>query len=314
MFINITRHRKRSDGVMIVLLSLTAVSGCSTPGASDTLSDSTTTEAASSQIESNDGIGSPLQAKARQVNDISTAAVIAQATKCMAESGFEFRHPFDTEPPLSFVSVVPWHPQTVQSWLHPDAELFDRAPSTSAPATTPEYSQKLWGNHLGSWEADTENSVAYQGQLLGGEIYDGCFPTAQTEIIGGGEPSKMFVVEEILDLFDSVELEAFSALVADREFLDGVQAWEACMASGGYRILQDAEATFFTADPLSANQEDAAVARYNECLTESKLTEIGDRLYPTYREAATARLIGDGSEFEAELDAVAERSNDVLSN
>lgn len=323
---NLTRsssRRRSRDRTAILIVSALAVgaAGCSSSADRVAKSDGTARNTAGSEAEATGaaGLGESdtdqdlvdiLRRKALQVDAVARGAIDRQAGSCMADAGFDYAWPF---PPRTDPITPPqvWRSQTAESWLHSDAGITESQATTAPPATTPEYSQALYGNYVETWEAETETSNPFAGEVLGGDIYDGCLPTAQADIIGDGDPKKTWRLDEILSLLEDVEWQTFDMILADPEFVEATAAWNSCMEANGYPIDVAEAATFVPAQPLKPAEESDAVRSYNECLTQTKLTDIGDRLYPIAREQAEAQLIGDARELEAELDSIASRANEI---
>ena len=143
------------------------------------------------------------------------------------------------------------------------------------PEGTPEFAA-LYGNIVGSWVAPD----APDGFGVGGDIYDGCLPTAQTRIIGNGDPKAAFRINDYTYRLQDVLNPAIRYVTKSPDFIAAQSAWVQCMNEAGFDVadLVDPAASAWTS-PRPSPAEIAMATADAACKTSTGIRELGDRLF-----------------------------------
>lgn len=200
---------------------------------------------------------------------------------------------------------------TAAGYLRPN-DQSDSAQDPGLVTGTPA-NDALYGKVIGTWEADP--AQVKPGFAVGGDIYDGCLPQAQTEILGGGDPIAAYRITDYDYQLQAVVVPALRHVQAADDYVAAAESWIACMGQGGYDVTGPADPLALTwpnPRPTSAEVEMASVDA--ACKVSSGLADVGNRLF---NDEITNWLIANPeapAEIESYVSDVLERSEAVLRN
>jgi hypothetical protein len=195
------------------------------------------------------------------VKPLVTQALAADVQKCLSPLGYTYLAP----PPAEAAGPA----SRRRLWDLPDSETAGVAgyggvlaadPAAVDDQLDPGYEQALMGQVVGEW-ADPD-PPDYAGAPVGGEIYDGCLPTARTHVVGGDDPARAFLDNDLYYQIESLERLASDGLVASESWGELEGSWLKCMKDRGFifKSLSDPLGLFAESDPPSAQEIATAVA------------------------------------------------------
>jgi hypothetical protein len=253
-----------------------------------------------------------------EVRDQANRAIDIAVQRCMAERGFEY-----DPPPRESTETTSNGSRFARAWNSPAPEeaatlgYLPSYPSDGAvlePETlTPaEYERALIGAVIGSWEVDDPSSVP-PGGVLGGELFDGCLPVAQGDIIGAGDQRRSFVLNDLGYWLQRLASDATAAVFASEQWSSLAQRWQRCMAETGYPFSEVREPIAVDwPSPRPGPDEIATAVADASCKQQTAMPSAGDAAFGAafdqLLEVENAQL----DDFERTLDGVVERTADVL--
>ncbi len=168
--------------------------------------------------------------------------------------------------------------------------------------------QALYGEIVGQWETDPDSPIC-AGSPAGGDIYDGCLPAAQTEILGGGDPSRAFSLTDFGYRLKSLSSEAEIRVVTSQEWLDREQLWSQCMSEMGFSYIDIRAAVGQVwPTPRPSTRELQTAQADAGCRTTAGIYDFAPVAYARYLEASTEQRAAELAAMSAELDAITARS------
>lgn len=210
---------------------------------------------------------------------ISFAAIDQETQRCMIQKGVD-----DVATPTFLLSDI--QPGDDLVWRFPTEQqtgssgyLRNTAPDLNTvgppPEGTPEYAA-LYGNIVGTWV----NPDAPDGFGVEGDIYDGCLPTAQTRIIGDGDPKAAFRINDYNYRLQGVVFPAIRYVTSSPDFEAAQEVWVQCMSDAGFDVsdLADPAARSWSS-PRPSAAEIATATADAACKGSTGIRELGDRLF-----------------------------------
>jgi hypothetical protein len=211
---------------------------------------------------------------------IAFVALDHEIQECMNLKGFD-------DVPTPMFLGADFHPSSDDLvWRFPTDERaattgYARA-STSTPITVgepPEGSQEfaaLYGNIVGSWS----NPDVPAGFAAEGDIYDGCLPTAQTRIVGNGDPALSWRINDYIIELQGVLNPAINVVTTAPEFVAAQEVWIGCMNDAGFDVTAPSDPIAgHWADPRPSPAETAMATTDASCKDSSGVRAIGDRIF-----------------------------------
>ena len=217
--------------------------------------------------------------------DVSYRAMVNAVTKCMLDQGYTYQSVPD-----------PWDGFTAELTSHPWNSPTQRTASTRGylqprqgdPVANPDgdtgfgtqaYQHALYGDVVDNWEAPP-GVTAPDGFAVGGPVMDGCRPSAQTQIIGDGDPRAASRIGDYFGQMQIVEVRASMEITATPEYGQMVTMWAACMGDHGYHFtdLDQPRRKVWTGRRPGA-EELATATQDASCKSEVGLTQFGDQLF-----------------------------------
>ena len=211
---------------------------------------------------------------------ISFDAIDREVQQCMNQKGFD-----DVPTPTFLLSDIQprgdnlvWRlPTEQQAGL--TGYLRVSAPNLNTveppPEGTPEYAA-LYGNIVGTWVYPE----APDGFGVEGSTYDGCLPTAQTRIIGNGDPKAAFRINDYGLRLQLVLSLARQFVTTSPDFVAAQTAWVQCMNDAGFDVtdLADPAARSWSSPRPSPAEIEMATADA-ACKASTGLRDLGDRVF-----------------------------------
>jgi hypothetical protein len=250
-------------------------------------------------------------------SDLAQQAVDRRVQACMASFGYEYL----AEPPATGVGQANL---PARIWDLPQPELaptngylvpgVDDAPELPPePETSAEYDSALWGKIVGQWE--DSDPPEYAGAPVGGDIYDGCLPTARTAIVGDGQPEQLYLDHDLAYRLNSLVSEASDRLFADPTWLELEAEWVSCMRTSGYvydSLFGPASADWGRDRPSTVERETAIADA--ACKKRLDLAARADALYEETLRALMDEREGELIEIAAAIDGLQYRATVALDN
>ncbi len=247
-----------------------------------------------------------------ETSRLANDAVMEQTDECMTAAGFEFERAQQTD--FSVASIE----QLYRPWSSPDvstAAEFGYQPAAEMPANllppdpqrSGDYETAIYGVETGTWELAPDDQV-FDQQALSGPILDGCFPTAQREIIGGGEPSKSFFINDTSYFLQSINNTA-ARTVLESDAIEALQPeWSDCMEQSGYTYTEFTEVPRNFVGTNDPDDFELAVATTDaQCRDTTGIADLGDQLFDVAASAGIETRQDAMSFITTELDALGRR-------
>lgn len=245
-----------------------------------------------------------LWAELKETKALADAAVEVETNRCLEGSGFVYHTPAW---PIEFRTGTigtPWR-------FSDDAEsetLSTEAASSSAEddSLEPAFAQLLYGNVVGEWQRDLGDTPVEFAQAAGGEIYDGCLPIAQRNIIGGGEQERSFQLVDFAYLLTGIERLAISSVLTSDEYQRAHERWQTCIEELGYSIVRfEPDNSVLTQPPPLTTSEIGAA---DDCSNQVGLATTGDELLSTEIQSVWDSQLGFIEELRTSLGEVEARA------
>ena len=210
---------------------------------------------------------------------VSFDAIDREVQQCMHQKGF------DNVPTPTFLLANFHQSGDNLAWRFPTDQQaastgYQRATDTlitvgEPPDGTPEFAA-LYGNIIGTWVYPN----APDGFSVEGDIYDGCLPTAQTRIIGNGDPKATFRINDYTYRLQDVLNPAIRYVTKSPDFIAAQAAWVQCMSDGGFDVsdLADPAARSWSS-PRPSAAEIATATADAACKGSTGIQDLGDRLF-----------------------------------
>lgn len=213
--------------------------------------------------------------------DLAFDAIDTETQECLRARGIDSiaTPTFPLLAPRVTPNDLPWNMPNQQPSFDGYAKPEDRSfTEVVPPAEGSEAFAALYGRVVGTWFTDDPDPQP--GSFVEGPIYDGCFPTAQTQIIGGGDPASAFNLSDAAIRLNNASILFINEVTADPQYQIAVADWAACMRQNGVDASAPEELASRdwgrqrpTADEITTATTDA------ECRQTSRLLEVGNQLF-----------------------------------
>jgi hypothetical protein len=246
----------------------------------------------------------------RQADSLVTRAVAIETNRCMLLAGFSFPIPSP-----SGSEQIP----TVEVWEYPNQDdgtadgYVNLAVLTSSEQpvevdVSASYQAVLNGKVVGEWSADP-NKDLLPGAPSSGEIYDGCFPSSLTHVVGDGHPDRAFDLDVLSGVLQQIRIDATAQVFASSEWQAAEAEWRSCMSEAGYSYSTITEPIGTSwPQPRPGRLEKTTATADWECKKSLTIPDLGATLLE--REYAAAGLASEVElgEISQQLKVIAERA------
>ena len=250
-----------------------------------------------------------------ETHDIAVRAVRKQTAECAAAAGYtgEIIDPRLWEfQPLSN-TAAPWLYPTLDNarkWGYTPGS--DLAVGATEPLIDPVAERILYGNNSGEWNLTPEEAAnAFTGQSIGGPLFDGCLPTAFTEIVGGGDYRAGYLLDDARALVESTLAESATAVTTAPEWLEVERRWVDCMSERGIETSGMAAQRAKSWNPPFTDQERREATADVECMQSVGAIAVGEQLLA--KTTPPDKYLGLIEDFDTQLQQIRQRAQSVLS-
>ena len=257
-----------------------------------------------------------LRAVLVRASALAESAVNKAVAACMALVGYTYVVPSGVRDPLvaEALSLRLWdrpQPARAATYGYLIPELSDIAELTPEPVLDPGYEAALNGKIVGSWE-DTDPPL-YAGAPMSGDVYDGCLPSARTQVVGEGRPERLFLDHDLKFHLDSFVYDATSRLYSSNGWQELDEEWAACMREKGFEYSG-------VADPLSFDWGDARPSAIEmatavadaECKAAVAYQDRASSLYASTVATHVSENEAEVLEISDSIDALRQRAEQAL--
>jgi hypothetical protein len=252
--------------------------------------------------------------------DVSYRAMVKAVTECMLDQGYTYQSVPDPVTGMAdYLTTHEWNAPTLEvaaarGYLRPGEGIPVENPDGDTGFGTSAYQHALYGNVVDDWELPP-GETARPGFAVGGPIMDGCRPTAQIQINGGGNPAIAFRIVDYFDELQTFRNQALTAIAANPDYIAAVAAWATCMIDHGYNYASlDEPRHAAWANPRPGSAEIATATQDASCQSEVGLTELGDRLFNDLISDLFAQQPTEYAAITHDLAAIMDRANAVLAS
>jgi hypothetical protein len=252
--------------------------------------------------------------------DISYRAMMKAVSKCMLDQGYTYQSVPDPLPGFTVeLTSHPWNSPTpemasTRGYLQPRQGDPVANPDGDTGFGTPAYQHALYGDVVDNWEAPPGVTVP-EGFAVGGPVMDGCRPSAQTQIVGNGDPRAAFRIGDYFGQMQIVEIQATIEITATPDYQQKVSEWTACMADHGYHFTDLDQPRRKAWSGQRPDAEELATATQDaSCKTDVGFTQLGDQLFDRIVTNWFVEHPGRFTEITDYMKGVTDRSTDILAS
>jgi hypothetical protein len=255
-----------------------------------------------------------------EAQSLSYRAMVKAVTKCMLDQGYTYQSVPD--PWEGFTGELTAHP-----WNTPGRERASTRgylqPRQGDPVVNPDgdtgygteaYQHALYGDVVDNWEVPPGVAVP-DGFAVGGPVMDGCRPSAQTQIVGDGDPRAAFRIGDYFAQLQNVEVRARIEITQSPDYERMVALWAACMGDHGYQYTDLDQPRRKAWPGQRPEAEEIATATQDAaCKSEVGLTQYGDRLFAGMVSEWFAHHPGRFAEITEYMKGVTDRAIAILAS
>jgi hypothetical protein len=174
-----------------------------------------------------------------QAQSVGYRAMVKAVTECMLNQGYTYQSvPDPWEGFTDELITQPWNTPTperasTRGYLQPRQGDPVVNPDGDTGFGTEAYQHALYGDVIDNWEVSPGDTVP-DGFAIGGPVMDGCRPSAQTQIVGDGDPRAASRIGDYYGQMQNVEVRASMEITAAPKYERMVALWAACMGDHGY--------------------------------------------------------------------------------
>jgi hypothetical protein len=255
-----------------------------------------------------------------QAQGVSYRAMVKAVTECMLDQGYTYQSvPDPWEGFTDELITQPWNTPTLErastrGYLQPRQGDPVVNPDGDTGFGTEAYQHALYGDVIDNWEVPPGDTVP-DGFAIGGPVMDGCRPSAQTQIVGDGDPRSASRIGDYYAQMQNVEVRASIEITAAPEYDRMVALWAACMGDHGYHYtdLDQPRRTAWAGQRPEA-EEIATATQDASCKSEVGLTQYGDQLFAGMVSDWFAQHPGRFAEITQYMQGITDRASVVLAS
>ncbi len=280
----------------------------------------TTEQASTSTLPAPEGAYLQVATILEQAQSVSYRAMVKAVTKCMLDQGYTYQSvPDPWEGFTGELTTQPWNTPTLErastrGYLQPRQGDPVVNPDGDTGFGTQAYQHALYGDVIDNWEVPPGDTVP-DGFAVGGPVMDGCRPSAQTQIVGDGDPRAASRIGDYYAQMQNVEVRASIEITTTPDYQRMVALWAACMGDHSYRFtdLDQPRRTAWAGQRPGA-EEIATATQDASCKSEVGFTQYGDQLFAGMVSDWFIQHPGRFAEITEYMNGVTDRANAVLAS